>query len=386
MKAPVYLDYNATTPVDQRVLEYMLPFFGEQFGNAASSTHAYGWVAEKAVKEAREAIAECLNCESREVIFTSGATESLNLAIKGVAKRYQQKGKHLITVQTEHKAVLDCMLSLEKEGFEVTYLPVDGSGLISLEDVQAHLRPDTILVAVMVANNETGVIQPIQAISEIVHKNNSLLLCDGVQAFGKIPVDVQSLGIDLLALSAHKMYGPKGVGALYVRKRRPRVSLFPLIEGGGHEQGIRSGTLNVPGIVGFGKAVLIASQEMKTEADRLGILRDELVEGIARLDGTRLHAKTAPRLSHVANFSFEGINSQRLIKAMHRIAVSTGSACTSAEMKPSHVLTAMGVKEEAAYGSIRFSLGRFTTKEEIEITISEVTKGIKKLKQRGINH
>jgi cysteine desulfurase len=380
MKVPVYLDYNATTPVDPRVLEAMLPWFSEKFGNAASSTHAFGWAAESAVKLAREQIAEALACDPQEIVFTSGATEAVNLAIKGVAQAYASRGNHIITVSTEHKAVLDVCKQLERQGSRVTVLGVDRKGRLDLAELQNALSPETILVSVMLANNETGLIHPLREIGEVVHAHGAILMTDATQAVGKVGVKVDELGADLLALSGHKFYGPKGIGALFVRRRNPRVRLVPQIDGGGHEGGRRSGTLNVPGIVGLGKAIGIAMQEMETESDRLKLLRDRLEQGLLKVVGAFVNGDAANRLAHVSNMGFPFAESDALVRALHRIAVATGSACTSALMEPSHVLRAMGLRDDLAYASIRFSLGRFTTEEEVDFAIAQVSDAVQKLR------
>jgi cysteine desulfurase len=383
MKRPIYLDNNATTQLDPRVLEAMLPFLREVYGNAASSTHAYGWQAAEAVKIAREEVAGLIGATPEEIVFTSGATESDNLALKGVAEAYASKGDHIITVATEHKAVLDTCHWLEKTGRRVTYLGVDSDGRIDLTELQAALTPHTVLVSVMLANNETGVLQDLAAISAIVHTSGSLLMSDATQAVGKIPVDVQALGIDLLALSAHKLHGPKGVGALYVRRRGPRVTLAPQMHGGGHERGHRSGTLNVPGIVGLGKACLLAGADLTHDAPKMAALRDHLENCLLALGGVRRNGHTQHRLPNTSNLSFDGVEADALINAMPGIAIATGSACTSALMEPSHVLRAMGVVDSAAFASIRFSLGRMTTAEEVELAVAEVTRGVAKLRKKG---
>ncbi len=372
----IYLDYNATTPVDERVLEAMLPYFVQKFGNAASATHPYGWEAAKAVDAAREILAAGLNCTPQEVIFTSGATEAINLAIRGVARMYASKGNHFIAAQTEHKATLDTLLDLEKDGARITWLPVDREGLISLTELAAAITPQTVLVAIMLANNETGVIQDIPAIAEVVHAHNSILLSDVVQAAGKIAVNVQELGIDLAPISAHKFYGPKGVGALYVRRRGPRVVLSPEITGGGHERGLRSGTLNVPGIVGMGAAWQLAQTMMEAENTRLGALRDYLERSLVDGWGASVNSGQAPRLAHVANLAFPNFHARDSIRKLSSLAVATGSACTSAQTTPSHVLTAMGLPVSEINGSLRFSLGRFTTAEEIEWAIEKIKAGV----------
>ncbi|MES2591140.1 MAG: aminotransferase class V-fold PLP-dependent enzyme [Bacteroidota bacterium] len=383
MKTPIYLDYNATTPVDKRVLETMLPYFTEKFGNAASRTHSFGWIAEDAVKTAREQVADLINCTPQEIVFTSGATEAINLALKGVWENYQSKGKHIITVKTEHNAVLDTCNSLELKGAEITYLPVDREGLIDLDELKKALRPQTILVAVMFANNETGAIQPIKEIADLVHNNNSIFLCDATQAIGKVNCDVEDEHIDLMCLSAHKFYGPKGVGALYVRRKNPRVTLFPQMDGGGHERGLRSGTLNVPGIVGLGKACEIAKQEMWEDAVRISKLRTKLEQHLCDLKDVFINGSTKNRLFNVSNLCFPGVRSETLIKKLPAIAVAMGSACTSAIAKPSHVLKAMGLSDEDTYSSIRFSLGKYTTVTEIDEVIDVMNRVIPEI--RGNN-
>ena len=382
MKFPVYLDYNATTPCDERVVEAMLPFFTKHFGNAASRSHPYGWEAEEGVEYAREQLAKLVGAEPKEIIFTSGATEADNLALKGVFQMYQGKGNHIITVNTEHKAVLDTCRRLEAEGGEVTYLNVKPDGIIDLEELEASIRPTTILIAVMYANNETGTIQPVKEIGAIAKKHGVLFFTDATQAVGKIPVNVLEDEIDLMAFSAHKMYGPKGVGALYVRRKNPRVKITPQIDGGGHEKGLRSGTLNVPAIVGFGKAAELALNEMKTESKRLGALRDKFESEVLKLDGTAINGSTVKRLPHVSNMSFGYVDGNALMIGLNKnIAVSSGSACTSASPEPSHVLKALGLDDEPAHSSLRFSLGWNTTGEEIDYAIEQVSKTVKKLKE-----
>ncbi len=365
MKDFIYLDYNATSPVDKRVLDVMLPYFTEKFGNASSKTHAFGWMAEDVVKTARKQVGDLINCLDQEIVFTSGATEAINLAIKGVWDNYQNKGKRIITVKTEHKAVLDTCAHLEKRGAEVYYLSVNSDGLIDLEELKQAINDQTILVAVMYANNETGVIQPINQISEITHHYGAFFFCDATQAVGKVNVDAQKDGIDLMCISAHKMYGPKGVGALYVRRRDPRVTLFPQIDGGGHERGLRSGTLNVTGIVGFGKACEIAKEEMLNDASRILALRNSLEQQIAAIDRVQINGNREHRLFNTSNICFSGHRSETIIRQLPRIAVALGSACTSALAEPSHVLKAMGLSDSDSYSSIRFSLGKYTTDEEI---------------------
>ena len=371
---PIYLDNNATTPVDPRVLESMLPFFTKYFGNAASHSHTFGWEAEAAVKYAREQVAQLINAEPNEIIFTSGATESDNLALKGIFEMYAAKGNHIITVSTEHKAVLDSCAHLEKLGADITYLNVKKDGLIDLKELENAIKPDTILIAAMYANNETGAIQPVKEIGAIAKKHGVLFFSDATQAVGKIPVDVIHDNIDLLAFSAHKIYGPKGVGALYIRRKNPRVRLAAQIDGGGHERGFRSGTLNVPGIVGFGKACELCKLEMQKDGDNLKVLRDKLELAVLKTRKGTVNGSTEFRLSHVSNMSFKNKNSAELMgKLSKTIALSSGSACTSATLSPSFVLKAMGLSDEEALGSLRFGLGRFTTEEEIDYTIGQLT-------------
>lgn len=381
MRNPIYLDYNSTTPVDARVLEAMLPYFSEKFGNAASKTHRFGWVAEEAVKNAREKVEQLINVEAQEIIFTSGATEAINLAIKGVFEIYKSKGNHIVTVSTEHKAVLDTCKTLEKKGAGVTYLNVNREGLIDLDELKKSITDQTILVSVMLANNETGVIQPLKEISEIVHAKSCILMSDATQAVGKMRCDVNELGIDLLCMSAHKMYGPKGSGALFVRRKTPRVTLEPLIHGGGHERGLRSGTLNVPGIVGLGKACEIAEAEMWDNGEKHSKLRTFLEQHLLDLGNTYINGSTRNRLPHVTNLAFAGLKADELIAKIPEIAVATGSACTSAIPEPSHVLKAMNVSDELAFGSIRFSLGKQNTIEEIEYVIKKLKEIIKVLRK-----
>ncbi|WP_413668551.1 IscS subfamily cysteine desulfurase [Mucilaginibacter sp. Mucisp86] len=373
MNIPIYLDNNATTPMDPRVLEAMLPYFNEKFGNAASRNHAFGWVAEEAVDYAREQVAKLIGASEKEIIFTSGATESDNLAIKGVFEMYKDKGNHIITAVTEHKAVLDACKHVEKMGGKVTYLAVKEDGLIDLAELEAAMTPETILVSIMYGNNEIGVIQPVKEIAAIAHKHGALFMTDATQAVGKIPVDVNADGIDLLALSAHKIYGPKGVGALYVRRKGPRVKVTAQMDGGGHERGMRSGTLNVPGIVGLGKACELCAQEMESEAKRLSALRDKLQSALTVLEESYVNGNVEHRLPHVANISFKYVEGEGLMMAMKDLAVSSGSACTSASLEPSYVLKSLGLSDDLAHSSIRFGLGRFTTEEEVDYAV-EVTK------------
>ena len=378
LKLPVYLDNNATTPMDPRILEEMLPYFREHFGNAASRNHYFGWAAEEAVNYAREQVAQLVGAEPKEIIFTSGATESDNLALKGIFEMYAAKGNHIITVKTEHKAVLDSCRHIEKLGGEITYLDVNEDGLIDLKELENAMRPATILVSVMYTNNETGVIQPIKEISAIAKKHGALFFTDATQAAGKIPVDVNRDGIDLMSFSAHKMYGPKGIGALYVRRKNPRVKVTAQIDGGGHERGMRSGTLNVPGIVGFGKACELCRIEMKKESERIKILRDKLEKELLKLDEAFLNGNKDHRLYNISNIGFKRAGGESLMTALNKnIAISSGSACTSASPEPSHVLKAMGLNDDLAHASLRFSLGRFTTEEEIDYTIDQVRDTVK---------
>lgn len=380
LKLPIYLDSNATTPVDERVLQTMIPYFTQNFGNAASRNHPFGWSAEEAVDYAREQVAKLINANEKEIIFTSGATESNNLAIKGVFEMYAEKGKHIITATTEHKAVLDTCKHLEKLGAEVTYLPVGTDGLLDLNELEKAMRPDTILVTIMYANNEIGVVQPIRQISAIAKKYGALFHTDATQATGKIPVDVIADGIDLLSFTAHKMYGPKGVGALYVRRKNPRVKVTAQMDGGGHERGMRSGTLNVPGIVGFGKACEIAIAEMESDARRLRALRDRLETSLLEVEEAYLNGNKEHRLPHVANISFKYVEGEGLMMGVKDIAVSSGSACTSASLEPSYVLKNLGLDDELAHSSLRFGLSKYTTEEEIDYTISHVKEAVAKLR------
>lgn len=377
----IYLDYNATTPVDERVLNEMLPYFSQQFGNAASA-HPYGFNSKKAVDITREKIAQKLHCEAQEIIFTSGATESINLAIKGVFEMYAEKGNHIITVATEHKAVLDTCNNIANKGGEITYLSVDKNGLINLDELRKAIQPSTILIAVMYANNETGVIQPVKEIGEIAKENNILFFSDATQAVGKTEINVMEENIDLLCFSGHKIYAPKGIGGLYIRRKNPRVALAEQINGGGHERGWRSGTLNVPSIVALGKAINLFSKE---ENIYIKNLRDQLERRLLQIEGTSLNGDVTKRMFNVSNISFANINGKMLIADLTKeIAVSSGSACSSASVEPSHVLEAMGVVEQLTRSSVRFSLGRFTSKEEIDFTIHFVQETVKKL--RSINH
>jgi len=377
----VYLDNNATTPLDPRVLEAMLPYFTEKFGNAASRNHAFGWVAEEGVDYAREQVAKLIGCTEKEIIFTSGATEADNLAIKGVFEMYKEKGNHIITAVTEHKAVLDTCKHLEKSGARVTYLSVKEDGLIDLAELEAAMTPETILVSIMYGNNEIGVVQPVKEISAIAHKHGALFMTDATQAVGKIPVDVNADGIDLMAFSAHKMYGPKGVGALYVRRKGPRVKVTAQMDGGGHERGMRSGTLNVPGIVGLGKACELCRLEMESEAIRLSALRDKLESTLNKMEESYVNGNTKHRLPHVANISFKYVEGEGLMMAMSDLAVSSGSACTSASLEPSYVLKSLGLSDDLAHSSIRFGLGRFTTEAEIDQAIAVTEKAVNHLRE-----
>jgi cysteine desulfurase len=380
VKLPIYLDSNATTPMDPRVFEAMKPYFLECYGNAASKNHAFGWQAEEAVDYAREQVASLVGASEKEIIFTSGATESNNLAIKGVYEMYAAKGNHIITVSTEHKAVLDTCKHLEKLGAEVTYLSVGEDGLISAEQVEAAIKPNTILVSVMYANNELGVIQPIRAIGEVCKKNGVLFHSDATQAVGKIPVDVLADHLDIMSYTAHKMYGPKGVGALYVRRKNPRVKVTAQMDGGGHERGMRSGTLNVTGIVGFGKACEIAKAEMVADAKRLGAMRDRLENELLTLEESYVNGNREHRLPHTCNISFKYVEGEGLMMGVKDIAVSSGSACTSASLEPSYVLKSLGLDDELAHSSLRFGLNKFTTDEEIDYTIDLVKTAVNKLR------
>lgn len=381
MNLPIYLDNNATTPMDPRVLDAMVPYFTQKFGNAASRNHAFGWVAEEAVDYAREQVAKIIGATEKEIIFTSGATEADNLAIKGVFEMYQEKGNHIITAVTEHKAVLDTCKHIEKLGGKVTYLPVKEDGMIDLNELEAAMTKETILVSIMYGNNEIGVIQPIKEIAAIAHKYGALFMTDATQAVGKIPVDVNADGIDLLAFSAHKIYGPKGVGALYVRRKGPRVKVTAQMDGGGHERGMRSGTLNVPGIVGFGKACELCMQEMESEAKRLSALRDKLQAALTVLEESYVNGNVEHRLPHVANISFKYVEGEGLMMAMKDLAVSSGSACTSASLEPSYVLKSLGLSDDLAHSSIRFGLGRFTTEEEVDYAIEVTKKSVTHLRE-----
>ncbi|HVW63130.1 MAG TPA: IscS subfamily cysteine desulfurase [Puia sp.] len=384
LKLPIYLDNNATTPCDPRVVETMLPYFTEKFGNAASRTHAFGWEGEEAVEQAREQLAGLIGAEPKEMVFTSGATEADNLAIKGVYEMYSGKGNHIITVATEHKAVLDTCHHIEKLGGEVTYLPVDREGLIDPGQLEAAIRPGTVLISVMYANNEIGVIQPIRVISGIARKHRVLFFVDAAQAVGKVPLNVNEDGIDLLAMSAHKLYGPKGVGALYVRRRDPRVRLTAQMDGGGHERGMRSGTLNVPAIAGFGKACEICRLEMETEAQRIAGLRDRLEAGLLQMEQVYVNGSRTHRLPGTTNVSFRGAQAEGLITMINKdIALSSGSACTSASLEPSYVLKALGLDDDLAHSSLRFGVGRFTTEMEVDYAIGQLKGAVERLRENS---
>lgn len=382
LKLPIYLDNNATTPMDPRVLEAMIPYFTEHFGNAASRNHPFGWEAEEAVDYAREQVAKLVGADPKEIIFTSGATEGDNLGIKGVYEMYASKGNHIITCTTEHKAVIDTCKHIERLGGEVTYLEVKADGLVDLKELEAAIKPTTILIAIMYANNEIGVIQPVKEISTIARKHGVLFFTDATQAVGKIPVDVNKDGIDIMAFSAHKMYGPKGIGALYVRRKNPRVKVTAQMDGGGHERGMRSGTLNVPGIVGFGKACELARLEMADEAVRLSKLRDKLENALMQLEEAYVNGSREHRLPHVSNISFKYVEGEGLMMGFNKnIALSSGSACTSASLEPSYVLKALGLGDDLAHSSLRFGLGRFTTEEQIDYTINAVSTTVLKLRE-----
>ena len=382
MKLPIYMDYHATTPVDPRVLEAMLPYFTAQFGNAASRNHSFGWEAEEAVETARKQVADLIGANAKEIIFTSGATESNNLAIKGVAEMYREKGNHVITCVTEHKAVIDTCKKLEKQGYRVTYLPVQKDGRIDLDDLRAAISDKTILITIMSANNEIGVLQPVAEIGAIAKEKGILFHTDAVQAVGKVPFNVAEAKADLLSMSAHKMYGPKGVGALYVRRRNPRVLLAEQINGGGHERGMRSGTLNVPGIVGLGRAAEICRTEMAAESQRLRALRDRLNQKLhANLDELYINGSMEHRLPHNLNVSFAYVEGESLLMGINDVAVSSGSACTSASLEPSYVLKALGAGDDLAHSSIRFGLGRFTTDDEVDYVVEKLTTVVRRLRE-----
>jgi cysteine desulfurase len=376
------MDYHATTPVDPRVLEAMMPYFTGKFGNAASRNHPFGWEAEEAVEAARKQVADLIGANAKELIFTSGATESNNLAIKGAAEMYREKGNHIITCVTEHKAVVDTCKKLEKQGLRVTYLPVQKDGRINLDELRASITDKTILITIMTANNEIGVIQPIAEIGAIAKEKGILFHTDAVQAVGKVPFDVTALKADLVSISAHKIYGPKGVGALYVRRRNPRVLLAEQISGGGHERGMRSGTLNVTGIVGLGKAAELCRLEMQKDTERLGKLRDRLNEGLHKnLDEIYINGSMEHRLPHNLNISFAYVEGESLLMGINEVAVSSGSACTSASLEPSYVLKALGAGDDLAHSSIRFGLGRWTTEEEVDYVIDKLTKVVRRLRE-----
>jgi cysteine desulfurase len=380
VKLPIYMDYSATTPVDPRVAQKMIPFLTEHFGNPASRSHAFGWEAEQAVEEARKHVAALLGADPKEIIWTSGATEGNNLAIKGAAHFYQTKGKHLVTQKTEHKATLDTMRELERQGFECTYLDVEENGIVDVKKFEAALRPDTILASVMMVNNEIGVIQPVAAIGEICRARGIIFHCDAVQAAGKVPIDLATLKIDLLTITAHKMYGPKGIGALYVR-RKPRVRIEPQIHGGGHERGFRSGTLPTHQIVGFGEAARLAKLEMAVDGERIRALRDRLLQGLSSLEEVVVNGDMEKRIPGNLNVSFNYVEGESLLMAIKDIAVSSGSACTSASLEPSYVLRALGRSDELAHSSIRFTLGKYTTAEEVDYAVKLVKDKVAKLRE-----
>ena len=380
MKKPIYLDYSATTPVDPRVAAKMIPYLTEHFGNPASRSHSFGWETEKAVEEAREEVARLVNCDPKELVWTSGATEAINLAVKGAAHFYKDKGRHLVTVRTEHKATLDTMRELEREGFEVTYLDVRPNGLLDLEQVKAVLRKDTILVSAMYVNNEIGVVQDIPAIGEMCRSRGIIFHVDSAQATGKLPIDLAALKVDLMSFSAHKTYGPKGVGALFVR-RKPRVRIEAQMHGGGHERGMRSGTLPTHQIVGMGEAFRLARLEMASDNERIRMLRDRLTQGLSEIEEVYINGDLEQRVPHNLNISFNFVEGESLIMAIKDVAVSSGSACTSASLEPSYVLRALGRSDELAHSSIRFTVGRFTTEEEIDYTVDLLKRKIAKLRE-----
>ncbi len=382
MKFPIFMDNHSTTPMDPRVLEAMLPYFVEKFGNAASRNHQLGWEAEEAVENARKQIAKLIGCDAKELVFTSGATESDNLALKGATEMYKEKGNHVITSMTEHRAILDTCKALEKRGIEVTYLPVDKEGRVNPQDVRNAITPKTILISIMLANNEIGTINPIAEIGKIAKEKGVIFHCDATQGVGKIPVDVNQLGVDLMSFSAHKIYGPKGVGALYVRKKAPRVRIVPQIDGGGHERGMRSGTLPVPSIVGFGKAAELCEQEMAVESKRMATMRDRLQTRIMeKLDECYLNGHPTERLPNNLNISFAYVEGEALLMGVKEIALSSGSACTSATLEPSYVLRALGVGSDLAHSSIRFGLGRFNTDEEVDYTAKRMIEAVTRLRE-----
>jgi cysteine desulfurase len=382
VRLPIYMDNHATTPVDPRVLEEMLPYFSEKFGNAASRNHCFGWAAEEAVEQARARVAKLLGASLKEIVFTSGATESDNLAIKGVAESYVERGNHIVTAVTEHKAVLDPCKRLEKSGFRVTWLPVQSDGLIDLDELKGAIGDKTILVTIMAANNEIGVLQPIEEIGKLCHERGVIFHTDAAQAVGRIPVDVSKLNLDLASIAGHKLYAPKGVGALYVRRKNPRIQLSAILDGGGHEHGMRSGTLNVPGIVGLGKACAIAAEEMSHEACRLAGLRNRLRDRIvSRLERTRINGSMEHRLPGNLNMSFAEVDGEALLMGLNDVAVSSGSACTTAAIAPSHVLTALGAGDDLAQSSIRFGLGRFNTEAEVDYVADRVVETVSRLRE-----
>ncbi len=382
MKFPIYMDNHSTTPMDPRVLEAMLPYFIEKFGNAASRNHQFGWEAEEAVEHARKQIARLIHCDAKEIVFTSGATESDNLALKGIVEMYKEKGDHIITCSTEHRAILDTCKSLEKRGIKVTYLQVEKDGRVNLDAVRNAITDKTILISIMLANNEIGTIHPIAEIGKIAKEKGILLHCDATQGVGKIPVDVEALKVDLMSFTSHKIYGPKGIGALYVRKKGPRVRLVPQMDGGGHERGMRSGTLPVPSIVGFGKACELCEQEMPTESARIAAMRDRLQAQIMKdLDECYLNGHQTERLPHNLNISFAYVEGEALLMGVKEIALSSGSACTSATLEPSYVLRALGVGSDLAHSSIRFGLGRFTTDEEVDYTAKRMVAAVTRLRE-----
>jgi len=382
LKLPIFMDNHSTTPVDPRVFEVMVPYFLEKFGNAASRNHSFGWEAEEGCEKARQQIARLIHSDPKEIIFTSGATESDNLALKGVAELYREKGDHIITCMTEHRAVLDTCKRLEKMGFKVTYLPVDKQGMINPEDVKGAISDKTILISIMMANNEIGTIHPIAEIGKIAKEKGVLFHCDATQGVGKIPVDVQAMAIDLMSFTAHKIYGPKGVGALYIRKKAPRVRLTPMIDGGGHERGMRSGTLPVPLIVGFGKACEICQEVMTDESKRLAAMRDKLQDGILKsLDDVYVNGHPTQRLPNNLNMGFSYVEGESVLMGLKEIALSSGSACTSSTLEPSYVMKALGVGSDLAHSSIRFGLGRFNTEEEVNYVLSRTVETIKRLRE-----
>ena len=382
MKQPIYLDYNATTPTDPRVVEAMLPFFTEIYGNAASRNHSFGWTAEEGVSKARNIIGEAIGATGKEIVFTSGATESDNLAILGVAKFYHERGKHIITSPIEHKAVVDPCQALEQKGYEITFLDVDEHGRIDLKQLEASIREDTVLVSLMAGNNEIGTLNPLTEIGQMTRERGVLFHCDATQGVGKIPIDVEAMNIDLLSMTAHKIYGPKGIGALYVRRKKPRVRITPIMFGGGHERGFRSGTLSVPGIVGFGKAIELAMEEISSEAERQIGLRQHLYKRLTdELDYVFLNGHPTERLPNNLNLSFGYVEGESLMMGISEIAVSSGSACTSASLEPSYVLRSMGVGDDLAHSSVRFGFGRYTTMEEVNYAADKVIGAVKRLRE-----